>query len=190
MTVFSPVPPVCWAGVRGFKPWPDQHSGSLNNWDLNEMRRKCCLCNDICKRLEFLVFSRKDEKPYVPSHSTFTYLSLISFLWDGKEPRPRCCGHLSWAGWVTFKLNPEWTSTTVFQLEHNGGSLEHEHITVNQERTMGQVPLILHTTNKPTVRSLQGNFRPRPWCIDRGIARLILQGWGLRFPCNNQTDEI
>ena len=22
---------VCQAGGRGFKPWPDQHSGSLNN---------------------------------------------------------------------------------------------------------------------------------------------------------------
>ena len=24
---------VCWAGGRGFKPWPDQHSESLNNWE-------------------------------------------------------------------------------------------------------------------------------------------------------------
>ena len=28
---------VCWAGPGGsrFKPWPDQHSGSLNNWEEN-----------------------------------------------------------------------------------------------------------------------------------------------------------
>ena len=26
------------------------------------LRRKCCLCNDICKWLDFLVFSDKDEK--------------------------------------------------------------------------------------------------------------------------------
>ena len=26
-------------------------------------RRKCCLCNDICKRLDFLVFSDMGEKP-------------------------------------------------------------------------------------------------------------------------------
>ena len=37
---------------------PDQHSGSLNN------------CNDICKWLDFLVFSDKDDKPEVPSQST------------------------------------------------------------------------------------------------------------------------
>ena len=27
--------------------------------------------------LDFLVFSDKDENPYVPSHSTFTYLVLV-----------------------------------------------------------------------------------------------------------------
>ena len=27
------------------------------------LRRKCCLCNDICKRLDFLVFLDKDDKP-------------------------------------------------------------------------------------------------------------------------------
>ena len=57
------------------------------------LRRKCCLCNDICKWLDFLVFSDK-----VPSHNTFTDL----FLWDVKEPtslseksrarRPWLCG--------------------------------------------------------------------------------------------------
>ena len=38
--------------VAGFKPRPDQHSGPLNNWD----------CEDICKRLDFLVFSDKNDK--------------------------------------------------------------------------------------------------------------------------------
>ena len=155
------------------------------------MRRKCCLWNDICKRLlDFLVFSDKDEMTEGPVSQHF-HLSCSCRT----EKNPHHCSkrvgdvdpggvvNLSYVGWVTFKLNPAWTSTTVFQLEH-------EHITVNQERTMGQVPLILNTTNKPTVRSLQGNFRPRPWCIDRGVARSILQGWGLRFPCNDQTDEI
>ena len=28
------------------------------------LRRKCCLCNDIRKWLDFLVFSDKDEKPW------------------------------------------------------------------------------------------------------------------------------
>ena len=25
--------PVCWVGGRGFKAWPDQRLGSLNNWE-------------------------------------------------------------------------------------------------------------------------------------------------------------
>ena len=88
---------VCRTEGRGFKPRPDQHSRGLlifrPNWS-----PKCCLCNDICKCLDFLVFSDKDEKPWVPSHSTFTDL----FLWDVKEltslfekskgRRPRWCG--------------------------------------------------------------------------------------------------
>ena len=44
---------------------------------LKSLRRKCCLCNDICKWLDFLVFSDKDEKPQVPSPSTYTYLVLV-----------------------------------------------------------------------------------------------------------------
>ena len=39
------------------------------------------LCNDICKWLDFLVFSDKGKKLQVPSHSTFTDL----FLWDEKR---------------------------------------------------------------------------------------------------------
>ena len=160
------------------------------------MRRKCCLCNDICKRLDFLVFSERTKT--VGPVSQHFHLSCSCRTeknphhWSKRvgDVDPGGVANLSWVGWVAFKLNTEWTSTAVFKLEHNGGSLEHEHITVNQERTMRQVPLILHTTYKPTVRSLQGNFQPRPWCIDRGIARSILQGWGLRFPCNDQTDEI
>ena len=79
--------PVCRAGGCGFKPRPDQYSGSLNN-----------LYNDICKWLDFLVFSDKDEKPQVPSHSTFTDL----FLWGVKEPtllfkKSRVC-RLRWCG--------------------------------------------------------------------------------------------
>ena len=108
--------------VAGSNPRPDQHSGGLlifrPNWS-----PKCCLCNDICKCLDFLVFSDKDEKPYVPSHSTFTDL----FLWGVKDPtslfekstgrRPRWCGQplrVVWLGgdgtshgtWVPFKHIP------------------------------------------------------------------------------------
>ena len=48
------------------------------------LRRKFCLCDDICKWLDFLVFSNKVEKLQVPSQST----SLIQFLWEEKEPKP------------------------------------------------------------------------------------------------------
>ena len=34
------------------------------------MKRKCCLCNFICKWLDFLVFSDKDDKSEVPSHNS------------------------------------------------------------------------------------------------------------------------
>ena len=38
-----------------------------------------------------------------------------------------------------------------------------------------------------SVRSLPGNLRPQTWCIDLAIAQSILQGLGLRFPCNDLT---
>ena len=38
-----------------------------------------------------------------------------------------------------------------------------------------------------SIRSLQGNLRPRPGCIDLAIALSIHQGLGLRFPCNDLT---
>ena len=43
------------------------------------------VCYDVCKLLDFLVLTDKDEKPYVPSHSIFI---SIWFLWDVKEPTP------------------------------------------------------------------------------------------------------
>ena len=36
---------------------------------LKLLRRKYCLCNDICKWLDSLVFSDKDDKPYALSHN-------------------------------------------------------------------------------------------------------------------------
>ena len=51
--------PVCWAGGRGFKPWPGQHSGSLK-W----LKRKCC---DIFKQLN------RSSRITAP----FTYLVLV-----------------------------------------------------------------------------------------------------------------
>ena len=43
---------------------------------------QCCLCNDICKWLDSLVFSDKDDKLFAPSHN----LSMFITLWDVKEP--------------------------------------------------------------------------------------------------------
>ena len=41
-------------------------AGSNPGWTrirvFKSLRRKCCICNDICKRLDFLVFLDKDEK--------------------------------------------------------------------------------------------------------------------------------
>ena len=42
----------------------------------------CVLCNYICKWLDSLVFSDKDDKPEVPSHNP----SMFIILWDVKEP--------------------------------------------------------------------------------------------------------
>ena len=35
------------------------------------------VCYDVCKLLDFLVLTDKDEKPYVPSHSILIYLVLV-----------------------------------------------------------------------------------------------------------------
>ena len=58
--------------------------GRPNTQGLLITEKKALPCDDICKWLDFLVFSDKDEKPKVPSHSTFSDL----FLWDVKEPTP------------------------------------------------------------------------------------------------------
>ena len=42
----------------------------------------CYLCNDICKWLDVLVFSDKDDKPWVPSPAS----SLLWSAGDVKEP--------------------------------------------------------------------------------------------------------
>ena len=63
----------CWSAeqeVAGLNP------GQTNTQGL-KITEKFCLCNDICKRLDFLVFLDKDEKPQVLSHSTYTYLVLV-----------------------------------------------------------------------------------------------------------------
>ena len=63
----------CWSAdqeVAGLNP------GQTNTQGLKRTE-KFCLCNDICKRLDFLVLLDKDEKPQVLSHSTYTFLVLV-----------------------------------------------------------------------------------------------------------------
>ena len=50
-------------------PGPDR----TNTQGLREQGEKFCLCNDICKRLDLLVFSDKNEKSQAPSNSPYTY---------------------------------------------------------------------------------------------------------------------
>ena len=59
-------------------------------------RGNCCLCNNIWKLLDFLVFSDKDEKRRgeVPSHSTFT--------WVGDVDPGSGVANLSLARWVDY----------------------------------------------------------------------------------------
>ena len=47
--------------VAGSTHRPDQHLGG----GLLMLSRKCCLCKDICKRLDFLVFSDRDSPTVV-----------------------------------------------------------------------------------------------------------------------------
>ena len=60
--------PVFWAGGFEFKPWLDQHSGSLNNWEESAA---------FVMTSAFLVFMDNDEILQVLSHSTFTSLVLV-----------------------------------------------------------------------------------------------------------------
>ena len=52
---------------------------------------KSRLCKDVCQRLDFLVYSDKNDKPYAPSHNPCTY----KFCGTLKNPltfSPRCGG--------------------------------------------------------------------------------------------------
>ena len=94
----------------------------LSNIKWNRKKRKLrnknsCLCNFICKWLDFLVSSHKDDKPEVPSHNS---LNVEKFCGTLKNPRTirirvgwsRCCGCLSyanegWVRWGTFEWDIE-----------------------------------------------------------------------------------
>lgn len=72
-------PPACWLGwlsiaVRGFKPWPDHHSGSLNNWrenaalivtSANGWTSKCPRIRTI-KLTPLLKLTVSDDLPWPP----------------------------------------------------------------------------------------------------------------------------
>ena len=64
---------------------------------------ECCLCHEICKQLDFLIFADKEKN----RTSRLPALSFICFLWDVKEPIPPFeksnvdpggMTNLSWAG--------------------------------------------------------------------------------------------
>jgi len=65
------------------------------------------------------------------------------------------------------------------------------HLTVSFNKLYADqlLDLIARTLRSITssVRSSQGNLRPRPWCIDLAIAQSTHQGLGLRIPCNDLT---
>ena len=63
--------PVCWARGRGFKPRPDQHSGSFNNWEESD-----AVIMTSANSYTFKC-SRIRTKYVGPSHSTVTYLVLV-----------------------------------------------------------------------------------------------------------------
>ena len=45
-------------------------------------------------------------------------------------------------------------------------------------------------TNKTRSPPIKLHWVLRPWCIDLAIARSIHEGLGLKFPCNDRTDEV
>ena len=57
----------------------------------------CCLCNDICKCLEVIVFSDKDDKPEAPYPSA-SLLWSVSWRRRKVEDEKRTAG---WQSWVT-----------------------------------------------------------------------------------------
>ena len=59
---------------------------------------KSRLCKHVCQRLDFLVYSDKDDKPYAPSHNPCTY-KFCGTLKNPLTVSPRCGGlslSLSW----------------------------------------------------------------------------------------------
>ena len=54
--------------------------------------------------------------------------------------------------------------------------------------TLGIITIIYHLLTESEV--ITGKSETEALCIDRAIARSIPQGQGLRFPCNDRTDEV
>ena len=50
--------PVCWVGDHGFEPRPDQHSGSLDNWEESAV----FVMTSANGYIDVLLYSDKDEK--------------------------------------------------------------------------------------------------------------------------------
>ena len=67
------------AGLPSGKP-PVQTSARPTLSVFKQLKRKCCLSNEICKRLDFLVFLDKKATSLKP----FAY--IINYAWDDKGP--------------------------------------------------------------------------------------------------------
>ena len=94
-------------GGRGINP---PHRPTLRVFKIN-WGEKCCLCNDICKWLDFLVFSDKDDKSLVPSHNPCLWL-LCGMLKKSHTIR-KSRGRSSWCG-LAFYLSQSFFNLGLF----------------------------------------------------------------------------
>ena len=63
------------AGLPSEEPLVHTPAGQTLRVLKTKLRRTCCLCKDFCKRLDFLVFSDKDDKLYWLCLKTLAHIS-------------------------------------------------------------------------------------------------------------------
>ena len=85
-------------GLLSGRSW-FQTPARANTQGLKEVGRKFCLCNEICQRLDLLVFSDKNEKSQASSNNPCTYNKFYcernhTLLVKSKGPSPPCDGLL------------------------------------------------------------------------------------------------
>ena len=82
------------------------NTGRTNTQGLKELGRKFCLCNNIWKWLDLLVFSDKNKKSHAPSNSPCTYNKFCcernhTLLVKSKAPSPLYDGLLKFTFIIT-----------------------------------------------------------------------------------------